>query len=336
MKNLHYFLSLISLSFLPYTGIGQINFTIDGTTASGGTITETIIDDGISYTLTATHSSGNSATLWDNGGGDLMFYWDGSSSDVYTWTISLEADGTAVNFDLNGIYYASFTSLTDEFNLTNNDGASISSGITVAPGSSGTLSIDTPANASDISSFEIEGLTAYSTILVDFHNIEVTPLCEPNLTVSLSGTTLTAEEAGLDYQWLDCDDRFNPISGATGQSFTPTLSGNYAVEITDGTCIGVSDCINVDIPTTTGFGEEESSNLLRAYPNPVQDFLFVENPEQQLIQIELFNQLGQSVLRIESSEELAGINLERINSGSYFLRVTTEEKILLNEMIIKE
>ena len=73
----------------------------------------------------------------------------------------------------------------------------------------------------------------------------------PDSTVVQNGTVLTASLDSAMYQWVDCDNNFSPISGATSQSFTPTLTGNYALEISVmGECGGIStnlsDCFLID------------------------------------------------------------------------------------------
>ena len=77
-------------------------------------------------------------------------------------------------------------------------------------------------------------------------NIALSFYDEINTEVTLENGTLTATTGGAEYQWLDCDDNFSPIEGETAQSFTPTVSGNYAVEITEnGTCVDTSACYTV-------------------------------------------------------------------------------------------
>ncbi len=53
-----------------------------------------------------------------------------------------------------------------------------------------------------------------------------------NNDVLQTGATLIAEFGGISYQWLDCNNNFSPIPGATNQAFTATSEGNYAVKIT--------------------------------------------------------------------------------------------------------
>jgi len=85
-------------------------------------------------------------------------------------------------------------------------------------------------------------------------NLTVNPL--PDITVSQVGAILTSNQAGAFYQWLDCDNAYSQIAGATGISYTPSnLTGNYAVEVDLSGCIDTSSCYLVDQT-----GVEEWSN----------------------------------------------------------------------------
>ncbi|MBC9810958.1 T9SS type A sorting domain-containing protein [Crocinitomicaceae bacterium CZZ-1] len=83
-------------------------------------------------------------------------------------------------------------------------------------------------------------------------------------TVSLSGATLTANQAGATYQWINCTAGNTPVSGATNQSFTPASNGTYAVQITHNGCSDVSSCIVV---SSVGI-EAAEVNTFHVYPNP--------------------------------------------------------------------
>lgn len=67
-----------------------------------------------------------------------------------------------------------------------------------------------------------------------------------DMNVTQTGVTLTADQNNATYQWIDCDNNNSPISGETNQSYTPTVTGNYAVEITLNGCNSVSECVLVD------------------------------------------------------------------------------------------
>ena len=63
--------------------------------------------------------------------------------------------------------------------------------------------------------------------------------------VEQEGGTLTAVDAGGPWQWLDCNNGFAPVDGATEQSFTPAVSGSYALAIEADGCTALSDCFLV-------------------------------------------------------------------------------------------
>ena len=69
-----------------------------------------------------------------------------------------------------------------------------------------------------------------------------------------AGTTLDGG-AFETYQWFDAN---GPIAGATDQTFTTSIPGSYFVEVTQGSCSGSSDPVDVageePLPTPTDFG----------------------------------------------------------------------------------
>ena len=101
-------------------------------------------------------------------------------------------------------------------------------------------------------------------------------------TTSLNTDTITANETVAIYRWLNCDSNNVVIAGATAQNFTPSATGNYAVEITVGACIDTSACINVIITNI----EELTPTGIKIYPNPINDKIVIElanfSPKTQL------------------------------------------------------
>jgi hypothetical protein len=86
-----------------------------------------------------------------------------------------------------------------------------------------------------------------------------------DITVTQSGSLLTSNSTGGSYQWLDCNDNYSVISGETNQAFTASINGSYAVEITNGSCVDTSACMDV---TGIGFLENSFGDELIIYPNP--------------------------------------------------------------------
>ena len=96
--------------------------------------------------------------------------------------------------------------------------------------------------------------------------------CDNDTTVINGGSTLTANQSGARYQWLDCNDNSNVIAGATGKSFSPLLNGSYAVEITIGTCVDTSNCETV---STVGAENPNNGSLTQLYPNPTAGIVYL-------------------------------------------------------------
>ncbi len=176
MKKTTLHILVLILLLNTFTIISQnVTFTIDDAIEAGSSITETITSNGSTYVFTATHSanSGN-AFLFNNGGGDLLFFWGGEAANT-SWDISITENGDPISFDLVSFDFEAFVSGSNTFNVTNNNGDFISSNTTVSVGDAGNFTIDNPANTENIASFTITGLTPNSLQFVDFHNIVITP-----------------------------------------------------------------------------------------------------------------------------------------------------------------
>ena len=94
-----------------------------------------------------------------------------------------------------------------------------------------------------------------------------------DLTTSLSGLTITANNLGATYQWLDCDNNYTEINAETGQSFTAISNGSYAVELTENGCVDTSLCVAI---TTVGIIENSFGNNLLVYPNPTNGYFSID------------------------------------------------------------
>jgi hypothetical protein len=151
-------------------------------------------------------------------------------------------------------------------------------------------------------------------------NLTILPL--PDNSVSINGTTISANASGYQYQWLDCNDSNAPISGETGQSYTPTINGNYAVEISDGTCTVISNCEAV---TTVSISEESFS--LVVYPNPTTSFVTINLAQIESFSYQLLSLDGKLVAsQIDVTTDQFEIDLSNQARGVYSLKVYSEDK----------
>lgn len=126
---------------------------------------------------------------------------------------------------------------------------------------------------------------------------------EVNEEVVLSGETLTATESGATYKWLDCNNANAIISGETAQSFMPVEDGDYAVEITKGSCKAVSECMFVDIVLTSFTSSFDAVNT-SVYPNPTSgNVKLIMADKHQAYIVNVFTQTGELVNTQEISTE---------------------------------
>lgn len=153
-----------------------------------------------------------------------------------------------------------------------------------------------------------------STVVLNLSLITV------DASVSVEGITITANQAGASYQWVDCNENFAPLDGQTNQSFTPGRNGSYAVEVTWQGCTATSDCIDI---TTVGLGPGLSQQELLIYPNPARDELTIE--ADLIRQVTIFNHIGQVVYDQRfMTEKRAMADVSQLKQGLYIIRVETQ------------
>ena len=144
----------------------------------------------------------------------------------------------------------------------------------------------------------------------------------PDPSFSQSGSTLVANQPGVLYQWLDCNNNHQPIPGATGSSFTPLTNGSYALAVTGFGCSDTSSCMPI-----TGVGIEDFSQTeeVKIFPNPTQGrvTLKIKNPSANL-RLEILNINGQLVMSQTPLSTDQVIDLPPAN-GLYFARIWSDQ-----------
>jgi len=141
----------------------------------------------------------------------------------------------------------------------------------------------------------------------------------------IDALTIEATVAGAtSYAWLDCNNSYSPISGATSQTYVATSNGSYAVLVSNNGCSDTSACYVV---SSVGYDEMENFELL-IYPNPVKDQLNItglQNLSDDLI-FEIVTLTGQVVGEYQIN--LNSLDLSGLPKGSYFLNAFNDTKII--------
>ncbi len=140
-------------------------------------------------------------------------------------------------------------------------------------------------------------------------------------TIEFDQVTITAVNSSAAYQWLDCTNGFAEINGATSQSFTPSVNGDYAVILTENGCIDTSSCVTIGVIGV----EELNAKVLAIYPNPVSNELYVHCSESCGFSYRIIGVNGSVIKegKLEGDKE-ARIAVSEITTGSYLLELTID------------
>ena len=140
-------------------------------------------------------------------------------------------------------------------------------------------------------------------------------------TVTQTGSTLSSNQDGAIYQWVDCDNGNSEIFGETNQTYTPTTNtGNYAVIVTSGSCSETSACYLVD---DAGVEEEELS-FFSIFPNPsngVVNVKLLKKPTDNF-RVSVLDLSGRIVFMEDKlNNDSFIVDLSSMASGTYMIRI---------------
>jgi len=140
-----------------------------------------------------------------------------------------------------------------------------------------------------------------------------------DVTTTLNNNTITSNNLTANsYQWINCDSAI-AIPGATSQSYTATVNGNYAVVVTYGTCSDTSLCVSI-----TGIGIIEANPLKNAvYPNPNNGVFDILSSSKDTY-ISIYSIDGKEIVnQLKISSPIQHINISKVEKGVYFIKFFT-------------
>jgi len=130
-------------------------------------------------------------------------------------------------------------------------------------------------------------------------------------------------DAGVTFQWIDCNDNNQPLAGETNQNFTPTYSSDFAVIVTQDGCSDTSACVTI---TEVGIGENEL-NSVHVYPNPVKDFVKVDLGSITNATVQLIDVNGKVLFTEERINDVVYTFEMNQAPGVYFIEVQSNELV---------
>lgn len=152
-----------------------------------------------------------------------------------------------------------------------------------------------------------------------------------NVSVSLSGATLSSNASGQQYQWVDCDNNHAVIAGETNQDFTPSSNGNYAVIVTGASCSDTSLCYTID---EVGLNEIIGSEI-NMYPNPTNSEINIDlgTEYEGATFISIRNTIGQVLHEEEMTGKQKTLDLKHLSSGAYLVKIENDKTHSLLKLI---
>ncbi len=149
-----------------------------------------------------------------------------------------------------------------------------------------------------------------------------------DVTTTTSGVSITANQTGATYQWIDCDNNNAIITGETSQLFTASVNGNYAVLVSVGNCSDTSDCVQINSVNL----EELANNIkLNIYPNPATHTIAIEKNNLIINSISILSATGAVVKTIPGNTN--SIDISQLTKGIYFIQCTTESGLISTKLI---
>ncbi len=144
-----------------------------------------------------------------------------------------------------------------------------------------------------------------------------------NANVIQNNLVLTASQPNLNYQWVDCNDDFAPIAGATNQSYITTQDGSYAVIVSLGDCADTSVCFTFD---SSSLEENDFGASLVVYPNPTDGNVFVDlGTIETEVEVVLLDANGRVIKRQSySGSEPLELRMDGA-PGMYFLAIQSAD-----------
>ena len=162
-------------------------------------------------------------------------------------------------------------------------------------------------NSIDTATFTIAGAASNGCDSIVTLNLIVN---EVNAQITQNQDTLIAVNPNGAYQWVDCATLL-PISGATSQIYLPTMTGDYAVIVTQNNCSDTSVCINF-----SDLGLEVEALDFDVFPNPVSEALTIKTSVYG--EVTLIDLLGRVYFNFNASGMIV-INTQALANGTYEL-----------------
>jgi len=140
--------------------------------------------------------------------------------------------------------------------------------------------------------------------------------------ISQNGNILECSSLNLTYQWLDAN--LNLISGANGQTFTPTTNGDYYVMVSNTDCSETSNAFQF---ITSSINELNAFKVLQSENS-------INIITQERIKQIIIRDLSAKIVPVITTKNNQIIDISALPKGIYFLQVEFENKSIVIKVIL--
>ena len=143
-----------------------------------------------------------------------------------------------------------------------------------------------------------------------------------NTSVSQNGAILSSGSNTGNWQWLSCTDGMSLIPAATQKTYTATKNGQYAVELSNGSCRDTSACYTV---SGLSLHNLNNADVFLIYPNPNNgNFTLQSNHFSESAKITIRSVSGNTVYEVLcNAGGMIQVNAGFLPSGLYVIVLQT-------------
>jgi hypothetical protein len=156
---------------------------------------------------------------------------------------------------------------------------------------------------------------------------------EIQVQVLLEEDALTAVNFPTDatLQWVDCANNFSALENETSPVFNPSVSGSYAVVVSNGECSATSNCVDYSI---SGI-DQMADFTVKVFPNPANATLTIESTWKWKY-YHLLDNTGRKVMNGAMLLEKTNLPLVQLPAGLYTLQLVDLSGNQKSMKVIKE